>query len=126
RPYDAALLRRLLHYVRPHRLAVAGALALLVAGGLLALVGPWLTQVALDVAIPRRDSRLLALLTGAFVLSLLVDFVQEYAQTVLTTRIGQRMMHDLRAALFGHLQRLDIAFFDRHPVGRLMTRVTSD
>ncbi len=126
RPYDAALLRRLLRYVRPHRLAVAGALALLVAGGLLALVGPWLTQQVLDVAVPRRDAHLLALLTGAFVASLLLDFVQEYAQTVLTTRIGQRVMHDLRTGLFAHLQRLSIPYFDRHPVGRLMTRVTSD
>ena len=126
RPYDAALLRRLLRYVRPHRLAVAAALALLVAGGLLALVGPWLTQQVLDVAVPRRDGRLLALLTGAFVLALLVDFVQEYAQTILTTRIGQRVMHDLRTGLFTHLQRLSIPYFDRHPVGRLMTRVTSD
>lgn len=126
RPYDAALLRRLVRYVRPHRAAVAAALALLVAGGLLALVGPWLTQQALDVAIPRRDARLLRLLTGAFLLSLLVDFAQEYAQTVLTTRIGQRVMHDLRTGLFDHLQRLSIPYFDRHPVGRLITRVTSD
>jgi ATP-binding cassette subfamily B protein len=126
RPYDGALLRRILRYVAPHRGAVAGALALLVAGGLLALVGPWLTQQALDVAIPRRDGRLLALLTGAFVLSLLLDFVQEYAQTILTTRIGQRVMHDLRVELFTRLQRLSIPFFDRHPVGRLITRVTSD
>ena len=126
RPYDGALLRRLLAYVRPHRVAVLGALALLVAGGLLALVGPWLTQQALDVAIPRRDVRLLALLTAAFVASLLVDFVQEYLQTLLTTRIGQRVMHDLRAGLFAHLQRLSIPWFDRHPVGRLITRVTSD
>ncbi|HSE26975.1 MAG TPA: ABC transporter ATP-binding protein [Gemmatimonadales bacterium] len=126
RPYDAALLRRLLRYVRPHRAAVGAALALLVAGGLLALVGPWLTQQALDVAIPRRDGRLLALLTGAFVLALLVDFAQEYAQTVLTTRIGQRVMHDLRTGLFAHLQRLSVPYFDRHPVGRLITRVTSD
>ena len=66
------------------------------------------------------------LLTGAFVLSLLVDFAQEYAQTVLTTRIGQRVMHDLRTGLFAHLQRLSIPYFDRHPVGRLITRVTSD
>ncbi len=126
RPYDAALLRRLVRYVRPQRAAVVAALALLVAGGLLALVGPWLTQQALDVAIPRRDGRLLLLLTGAFVLALLVDFVQGYAQTVLTTRVGQRVMHDLRTGLFDHLQRLSIPYFDRHPVGRLITRVTSD
>ena len=126
RPYDAALLRRLLAWVRPHRVAVLGALALLVAGGLLALVGPWLTQQALDVAIPRRDGRLLALLTAAFVAALLLDAVQEYLQTLLTTRLGQRVMHDLRAGLFAHLQRLSIPYFDRHPVGRLITRVTSD
>ncbi|MGH2610414.1 MAG: ABC transporter ATP-binding protein, partial [Tepidiformaceae bacterium] len=126
RPYDAALLRRLLRYALPYRRDVALAVALLMAGGLLALVGPWLTQRALDVAIPRRDGGMLVLLTAAFLGALLVEFVQEYASTLVTTRIGQRVMLDLRAQLFERLQRLSISYFDRNPVGRLITRVTSD
>lgn len=126
RPYDAALLRRLLRYALPYRRDVALAVLLLMAGGLLALVGPWLTQRALDVAIPRRDGGMLVLLTAAFLGALLVEFVQEYASTLVTTRIGQQVMFDLRAQLFERLQRLSISYFDRNPVGRLITRVTSD
>ena len=126
RPYDAALLRRLLRYALPYRRDVVLAVVLLLAGGLLALVGPWLTQRALDVAIPRRDGGLLVLLTAAFLGALLIEFVQEYASTLVTTRIGQQVMFDLRAQLFERLQRLSISYFDRNPVGRLITRVTSD
>jgi ATP-binding cassette subfamily B protein len=126
RAYDARLMRRLLGYVRPHRARVALAVGLLLAGALLELVGPWLTKVALDRAIPDRDSQLLLLLAAAFLATLLASFVLAYFQTVLTTWLGQRVMYDLRQEIFGKLQRLPVAFFDRNPVGRLMTRVTSD
>jgi ATP-binding cassette, subfamily B, multidrug efflux pump len=124
--YDAALLRRLLIYLRPYRGLTALAVILLLAGAGLALVGPALTQQALDSAIPRRDTGLLWTLAAIFFAVLIIEFVVEYGQTLLTTYIGQRVMYDLRMQLFGHLQRLSISFFDRNPVGRLMTRVTSD
>ena len=124
--YDARLMRRLLRYLRPYRGAVALAVALLLASAALQLLGPWITALVLDRAIPAGDVRLLALLTSAFLTSLLLAFALEYAQTVLTTWIGQRVMYDLRREIFGHLQRLDLPFFDRNPVGRLMTRVTND
>jgi ATP-binding cassette subfamily B multidrug efflux pump len=124
--YDATLLRRLLVYLRPYRgLALLAVLLLFMSAGL-ALVGPLLTQRALDVAIPRRDFGLLGTLAVMFLAALLLEFVVEYGQTLLTTYIGQRVMYDLRMQIFGHLQRLSISFFDRNPVGRLMTRVTSD
>jgi ATP-binding cassette, subfamily B, multidrug efflux pump len=126
RGYDAALLRRLLVYLRPYRGLTILAVLLLLAGAGLALVGPLLTQRALDVAIPRHDIGLLGTLAGVFLVALLLEFVVEYGQTLLTTFIGQRVMYDLRMQIFGHLQRLSISFFDRNPVGRLMTRVTSD
>src|SRR3954466_3673648 len=126
RGYDAALLRRLLVYLRPYGGLTILAILLLLAGAGLALVGPLLTQRALDVAIPRHDIGLLGTLAGVFLGALLVDFGVEYGQTLLTTFIGQRVMYDLRMQIFGHLQRLSISFFDRNPVGRLMTRVTSD
>jgi ATP-binding cassette subfamily B protein len=124
--YDATLLRRLLVYLRPYRgLALLAVLLLFMSAGL-ALVGPLLTQRALDVAIPRHDMGLLGTLAVVFLAALLLEFVVEYGQTLLTTYIGQRVMYDLRMQIFGHLQRLSISFFDRNPVGRLMTRVTSD
>jgi ATP-binding cassette, subfamily B, multidrug efflux pump len=93
---------------------------------LLALVGPRLTEHALDVAVPKHDLGLLGLLAGLYLATLAGDFVVEYGGTLLTAYIGQRVMYDLRMQLFRHLQRLSIGYFDRHPVGRLMTRVTSD
>jgi ATP-binding cassette subfamily B multidrug efflux pump len=124
--YDATLLRRLLVYLRPYRgLALLAVLLLFMSAGL-ALVGPLLTQRALDVAIPRHDMGLLGTFAVLFLAALLLEFVVEYGQTLLTTYIGQRVMYDLRMQIFGHLQRLSISFFDRNPVGRLMTRVTSD
>lgn len=124
--YDAALFRRLLVYLRPYRLLTTIAVILLLAGAGLALVGPALTQRALDVAIPHHDVGLLGTLAALFLAALVVDFAVEYGQTLLTTYIAQRVMYDLRMEIFGHLQRLSITYFDRNPVGRLMTRVTSD
>jgi len=124
--YDARLLRRLLGYLRPYRGLTALAVLLLLAGAGLALVGPALTQRALDVAIPARDTGLLGTLAAVFLAALVLEFLVEYGQTLLTTYLGQRVMYDLRMQIFGHLQRLSISYFDRNPVGRLMTRVTSD
>jgi ATP-binding cassette, subfamily B, multidrug efflux pump len=126
RSYDAGLMRRMLGYLRPRRGLVAVAVALLIVNALLALVGPVLTRQALDVAVPARDLGLLGTLTALYLAALLLEFGTEYAQGLLTTHIGQGVMHDLRMEIFGRLQRLSVPYFDRHPVGRLMTRVTSD
>ncbi|HKP50980.1 MAG TPA: ABC transporter ATP-binding protein, partial [Gemmatimonadales bacterium] len=126
RGYDAALLRRLLTYLRPYRGVTGLAVLLLLAGAGLALVGPALTQRALDIAIPNHDAGLLGSLAAIFLTALLVDFGVEYGQTLLTAYVGQRVMYDLRMQIFTHLQRLSISYFDKNPVGRLMTRVTSD
>ncbi len=124
--YDSALLRRLLFYLRPYRWHVTGAIALLVLSSGLALVGPRLTQRALDGAIPRHDTGLLGTLAAVYLGTLVLEFVVEYGGALITTYIGQRVMYDLRVQVFRQLQRLSIGFFDRNPVGRLMTRVTSD
>src|SRR6478736_9333780 len=124
--YDGRLLRRLLGYLRPYRRLTAVAITLLLSQSALALVGPRLTEHALDVAVPKHDLGLLGLLAGLYLATLVLDFVVEYGGTLLTTYIGQRVMYDLRMEIFGHLQRLSIGYFDRNPVGRLMTRVTSD
>jgi len=126
RAYDARLLRRLLVYLKPYPLPVAAAVLLLLGGAAITLVGPVLTQRALDVAIPHRDTGLLGTLAALYLGALALEFGFEYGQTLLMTYVGQRVMYDLRLQIFARLQRLSIPYFDRHPVGRLMTRVTSD
>ena len=126
RPVDARLVWRLIGFLRPYRGQVGLALMLLLASALLQLAGPTLTRRAIDRAIPAHDARQLGLLVGLFAVALVLEFGVDYTQTILTSRIGQQAMLDLRMALFGKLQRLDVAYYDRNPVGRLMTRVTSD
>ena len=99
---------------------------MLLATAVLQLAGPYLTRDAIDRAIPSHDTHRLGLLAALFAASLLAEFALDYGQTIVTARIGQRVMIDLRLAIFGKLQRLGVAFYDRNPVGRLMTRVTSD
>jgi ATP-binding cassette, subfamily B, multidrug efflux pump len=124
--YDARLMGRLLRYLRPYRGRVALAIGLLLLGALVELVGPYLIKVALDTALPEQDTRLLALLAAMFLGALLLAFALEAAQTLVTTWLGQNVMFDLREEIFAHLQRLGLPYYDRNPVGRLMTRVTSD
>ena len=124
--YDARLMRRLLRYLKPYWWLAALAVFLLVLASALEIVGPWLTKIALDQAIPEEDGRLLALLAMAFLGTLVLGFVLQYAQRLLTTWLGQRIMRDLRREVFHKFQTLDLRFYDRNPVGRLITRITSD
>ncbi len=119
-------MRRLLTYLRPYKAHVAGAVLLLTAGSALAIVGPWLTQQAIDEAIPNGDAEQLVVLTLAYLGALLGSFALLYAQGLLTTWLGQSVMFDLRREIFRKFQALDLRYFDRNPVGRLMTRITSD
>ncbi len=95
-------------------------------GASLELVGPWITMMVLDRAVPTRDERLLVMLTAGFTAALALSFVLQYVQSILTTWLAQRVMFDIRVELFSHMQRLSLRFFDANPVGRLMTRVTND
>ena len=94
---------------------------------LVELAQPWLTQQAIDRYIAAGDlAGLRRLVFAAFLGLLIVGFVCEYGQTYILQTVGQRIMHTLRMEVYGHLQRLDLRFYDRNPVGRLMTRVTTD
>lgn len=126
KPLDARLMRRLIVYVRPYLWLVFAALACLIVDGLMQLVGPLMTQRVIDVALPAHVTRLVWQAATLFASSLVVGFVCQYGETILTALLGQRVMRDLRRDLFAHVQRLSISFFDRNPVGRLVTRVTSD
>jgi ATP-binding cassette, subfamily B, multidrug efflux pump len=124
--YDSRLMRRLLRYVQPYRAIVIGALALLCLSGVLQLVGPFLTERVIDVALPAGDTTFVIYAALAYAASLMLQFFASYGETWLTSLLGQRVMRDMRTEIFAHLQRLSVSFFDRNPAGRLVTRVTSD
>jgi ATP-binding cassette subfamily B multidrug efflux pump len=126
RAYDARLMRRLLRYLTPYWWLVGFAVLVLAAASGLEVVGPWLTKVALDDAIPREEERLLALLAMGYLGAMLLSFILNYTQRILTTWLGQRIMYDLRREVFRKFQQLDLRYFDGNPVGRLITRITSD
>jgi ATP-binding cassette subfamily B multidrug efflux pump len=124
--YDARLARRLLGYLKPYRWQVVLSVGVLVSVAGLEVIGPLLTRAAIDRAIPAGDAELLWLLVAIYAGTLVLAFLLDYVQTLLTTWLGQRIMYDLRVEVFAHLQSLPLRFFDRNPVGRLMTRVTND
>src|SRR5687767_12644321 len=124
--YDARLMRRLLGYLSPYRTQVALAIAAIVGHSILQLVPPFLTKTVIDTYIPAGNLSGLGLIAAVYLVTLIVSFALEYAQTWTMQLTGQRIMFDLRLQVFSHLQRLDLRFYDRNPVGRLMTRVTSD
>jgi ATP-binding cassette subfamily B multidrug efflux pump len=124
--YDARLMRRLVRYLSPYRLQVALAFLMLLGAAALEVVGPLITQQAIDRAIPARDFRLLGLLAAGYMLAAIFTFLLQYGDEILTTWLGQSVMYDLRSALFAKLQRADLRYYDKNPVGRLMTRITND
>ena len=124
--YDSRLMRRLLHYLRPYWRQVVLALVAIVVGGAASLAQPYLIKVAIDQHVAARRLEGLDSLAALFLLVLVVAFAAEYLQTWTMQLTGQRIMFDLRMGIYAHLQRLDLQFYDRNPVGRLMTRVTSD
>jgi ATP-binding cassette subfamily B protein len=124
--YDRRLMRRLLGYLRPYKTTVIVSFLLVIVGSALKLVGPYLTKVAIDEYITRGDLRGLDTVALLYVASLALQFAVTFYQVYLMNVAGQRVMFDMRREIFGHLQKLQPAFFDRNPVGRLVTRVTTD
>ncbi len=137
--YDAAIMRRLLRYLIPYKLqtAISAIASLLKAATDVA--GPWLIKVAIDTYMtPNPKPSFLARhlspapytgvseLTALYLFALCLSYGLEFTQTYLMQWTGQKIMFDLRRQIFRHIQSQDVAFFDRNPVGRLVTRVTSD
>ncbi|HEB85383.1 MAG TPA: ABC transporter ATP-binding protein [Bacteroidetes bacterium] len=124
--YEPALIRRLLSYVKPYgaRVAVAVFLLLLIAG--LEQIGPYLTKLAIDDHILKKDFPGLLRIVLLFIGLYLFLTVAKVIQALITGWIGEKVMYDLRRQLFAHVQKQSLAFFDRNPVGRLVTRLTSD
>ncbi|HYP53607.1 MAG TPA: ABC transporter ATP-binding protein, partial [Pyrinomonadaceae bacterium] len=124
--FARGLARRLLKYLRPHLRLLAPALLLTLVLNALRITQPKFTQYAIDWHITPRSLDGLEWVALAFLGVLLLTFLFSYVQTVLLESIGQRVMYHLRAELYEKLQRQEVAYFDRNPVGRIMTRLTSD
>src|SRR3954453_16145316 len=119
-------MRRLLEYLRPYWRQVAIAVVAIIAGAVASLMQPYLIKVAIDRYIAARRLAGLDAIDVLYLTVLVVAFAAEFIQTWTMQLTGQRIMFDLRMAIYRHLQRLDVRYYDRNPVGRLMTRVTSD
>jgi ATP-binding cassette subfamily B protein len=124
--YDARLMRRLLEYLRPYWRQVVLAFVTIIVSTVSSLVQPYLIKIAIDRYIAQRRLAGLDGLAVLYLSVLVASFAAEYFQTWTLQMTGQRIMYDLRIAIYRHLQRLDLRYYDRNPVGRLMTRVTSD
>ena len=142
--YDGRLMRRLLTYLRPYKLHVAIALVAIILKSILDVLGPFLTKIAIDKYLTKSPSshaashswigdRLssapltgIAEIGGLYIGILISTFILEFIQTYLMQWTGQKVMFDLRSQIFRHLQFMHVGFFDKNPVGRLVTRVTTD
>jgi ATP-binding cassette subfamily B multidrug efflux pump len=124
--YDARLIFRLLTFLRPYWFLVLLAFVFLAGYTGSQLLGPYLVKVAIDRYISARDLAGLNHVALLYLAAVILSFLFQFAQSYTTQYVGQRVMHDIRQQLFGHLQQHDLAFFDRNPVGRLMTRVIND
>jgi ATP-binding cassette subfamily B protein len=124
--YDARLMRRLLRYIKPYRRSAITAIVFIVAAAIVGVLPPYLTKIAIDQYIATRDLAGLHAIAALYIGALLAQFALSYGQTWVMNMMGQKVMFDLRMEIFSRLQKLDVAFFDKNPVGRLMTRVTTD
>jgi ATP-binding cassette subfamily B protein len=141
--YDSRLMARLLKYLRPYRWQVAIALASIFLKSFADVLGPYLTKVAIDRYLAPKEAATatssgiwswlsphavtgIAQIAAIYVGLLVFSFLLEFLQTYFMQWTGQKVMFDLRRQIFRHLQRLHVAFFDKNPVGRLVTRVTTD
>jgi ATP-binding cassette subfamily B multidrug efflux pump len=133
--YDSRLMRRLLEYMRPYKWRVILALALTLAVTPLELAPPYMFKVAIDRFLtPAAAHKIdlsaarhgLVLISLIYLLVLFFDFLAQYVQIRIMQRVGQQTMYDMRTEIFSHVQRLAMSYYDKNPVGRLVTRVTTD
>ncbi|MFB0547228.1 MAG: ABC transporter ATP-binding protein, partial [Anaerolineae bacterium] len=126
KPYDARIMKRLLTYVRPYRLQVAAALALMSLVALSSLAGPYLIKTAIDEGIVGRNLALLGWAVLLYVAASLVQWVARFGQIYIMAWVGQSIIYTVRTQLFEHLQRLSLSFYEGQEIGKLMSRLTSD
>src|SRR5262249_37189444 len=124
--YDWHLMRRLLVYLEPYKWRVVAALALIMATAGLQILAPYLVKVAIDQYITKHNVSGLNKIAILYLFVLAVGMVLSYSQVFIMQMTGQHIMYDLRVHIFEHLRKLELNFFHKNPVGRLMTRVTND
>ncbi|UCH65460.1 MAG: ABC transporter ATP-binding protein [Ignavibacterium sp.] len=124
--YDAKLMRRLLSYVKPYKMYVIFAILLNIIVAALGPLRPYLTKIAVDDYIFNSDYYGLLYISLALFGTLMLQAVIQYFLTYYTQYLGQRTLYDLRTQIFNHTQRLALKFFDRTPIGRIVTRATND
>jgi ATP-binding cassette subfamily B protein len=124
--YDARLMRRILRYLQPYSKLLAIAFTFLIFHTATELLRPYITKIAIDRYVATGDVNGLDSMVLLYLGTVIAGFVFLFIQTYTTEYAGQQAMHDLRMQIFTHLQRQDMAFFDRNPVGRLMTRTVND
>jgi len=124
--YDAKLMKRLLGYVKPYKHFVIFAILMNVVVAALGPIRPYLTKIAVDDYIANSDYNGLLIISLALFASLLFQAVIQYFLTYFTQYLGQKTLYDLRTEIFNHIQKLALKFFDKTPIGRLVTRATND
>src|SRR5215467_8011568 len=124
--YDARLMRRLITYLKPHKKYVALALVLILFESGLEVTFPWLTKIAIDRYIASANMAGLASIAGIYVVLLTIRFFTASAESYVLQNTGQKIMYDMRMQVFRHLHTLAPSFYDKNPVGRLITRVITD
>lgn len=124
--YDAKLMKRLLGYVKPYKHFVIFAILLNIVVAALGPIRPYLTKIAVDDYIAHSDYHGLFIISLILFGSLLFQAVIQYFLTYFTQYLGQKILYDLRTQIFNHIQKLALKFFDRTPIGRLVTRATND
>jgi ABC-type multidrug transport system fused ATPase/permease subunit len=124
--YDARVMRRLWPFMAPYRVGLGLAAVCMVGGSLSHLLAPYVIKRTLDSFIATGDLDGLTLMVGVYIGLACAGWLLQYGETLLITRTAQRVLFDLRQALFQHLMRLDMAFYDRQAIGRLMSRVQND
>ena len=124
--YDSRLMKRLLTYLKPYKWLIVLSVIVLVISSLAQLAGPYLTKIAIDKYITQGDKAGLFRIILLFLGAITVGFSLQYFQVYMMEYVGQRAMYDLRLQIFSHVQRMDLSFFNHNPVGRILTRITSD
>ena len=124
--YDSRLTRRMFAYLKPYRWTVAGSVTLLLLVSGLQVAGPFILKIAIDDYVALGDYQGLNWIAALLLAVLVARFLIFYLQNYLMDWTGQKVMYDLRMQIFEHIQKLHLSYFDRHPVGRIMTRVTTD
>src|SRR5262249_30955760 len=125
-PARPVSLRRVGSLFAPYRARLSGLLALIFLAAGLGVVSPFLLREVLDTAIPQKDTQLLTLLVGGMIALSIIGGVIGVAQTWISNQVGQRVMHDLRAAVYAHLQRMSLAFFTHTRTGEVQSRIAND